>query len=91
MRSGGLSASNWATITEYQNCLEPLKIATKRLEGRSDSSSFSAIYKVLPVFKYILRNIEELAQPYANVDFNAHTEAPKGNYSTLLCVQLAND
>jgi hypothetical protein len=91
MRSGGLSASDWATITEYQNCLEPLKIATKRLEGRSDSSSFGAIYEVLPVFEYILRNMEELAQPYANVDFNAHTEAPEGNYSTLLCVQLAND
>ncbi|RYN64908.1 hypothetical protein AA0119_g11475 [Alternaria tenuissima] len=76
MRSGALSASDWATITEYQNCVEPLKIATKRLDGRSDSSSFGAIYEVLPVFEYILRNMEELAQPYANVDFSAHTEAP---------------
>ncbi|KAH8621934.1 hypothetical protein IG631_23329 [Alternaria alternata] len=44
IRSGGLSASDWATITEYQNCLELLKFAKKRLEGRNDSSSFGAIY-----------------------------------------------
>ncbi|KNG46889.1 transposase-like protein [Stemphylium lycopersici] len=79
MRSGGLSASDRVTITEYQNCLEPLKIATKSLEGRSDSSSFGAIYEVLPVFDYISRNMEELAQPYANVDFSAQIEAPEGN------------
>ncbi|KAI1539864.1 hypothetical protein PtrSN002B_008818 [Pyrenophora tritici-repentis] len=59
-RSG--STSKDATITEYQNCLKPLKIATKRLEGRGEASSFGAIYEVLPVFEYLLRNLEELAQ-----------------------------
>ncbi|KAK1912941.1 hypothetical protein P3342_004877 [Pyrenophora teres f. teres] len=34
MRSGGLQAADWAVVTEYQRCLEPLKITTKRLEGR---------------------------------------------------------
>ncbi|KAG9381496.1 hypothetical protein A1F94_007150 [Pyrenophora tritici-repentis] len=62
MRQGGLAANDWATITEYQNCLKPLKIATKRLEGRG---------------KYILRNLEELAQPWIDVNFNAHNEAPE--------------
>ncbi|KAA8611875.1 hypothetical protein PtrV1_13751 [Pyrenophora tritici-repentis] len=77
MRQGGLAANDWATITEYQNCLKPLKIATKRLEGRGKVGSFGAIYEVLPVFEYILRNLEELAQPWIDVDFNAHNEAPE--------------
>jgi hypothetical protein len=34
MRSGGLQSADWAVITEYQRCLQPLKVATKRLEGR---------------------------------------------------------
>ncbi|KAG9382681.1 hypothetical protein A1F94_006602 [Pyrenophora tritici-repentis] len=63
--------------SEYQNCLKPLKIATKRLEGRGKVGSFGAIYEVLPVFEYILRNLEELAQPWIDVDFNAHNEAPE--------------
>ncbi|KAF7445775.1 hypothetical protein A1F99_090660 [Pyrenophora tritici-repentis] len=77
MRQGGLAANDWATITEYQNCLKPLKIATKRLEGRGKVGSFGAIYEVLPVFEYILRNLEELAQPWIDVNFNAHNEAPE--------------
>jgi hypothetical protein len=35
--------------------------------------------------------MEELAQPYANVNFSAHTEAPEGKYYTLLSEQLADD
>ena len=56
MRSGGLQAADWAVVTEYQRCLKPLKITTKRLEGRDKhySSSFKAINKVLPIFKYLL-------------------------------------
>ncbi|RYO04899.1 hypothetical protein AA0121_g12589 [Alternaria tenuissima] len=59
------------------NCLKPLQIATKRLEDRGKASSFGAIYEVLPVFEYLLRNLEELAQPWIDVDFNAHNEAPE--------------
>jgi hypothetical protein len=84
MRQGGLAANDWATITEYQNCLKPLEIATKRLEGRGKVSSFGAIYEVLPVFEYILRNLEELAQPWIDVDFNAHNEAPEGRFCSYL-------
>ncbi|KAI0568127.1 hypothetical protein Alg215_12348, partial [Pyrenophora tritici-repentis] len=32
MRSTGLTAADWAVITEYQDCLEPLKLATEKLE-----------------------------------------------------------
>lgn len=91
MRQGGLAANDWATITEYQNCLKPLKIATKRLEGRGKVGSFGAIYEVLPVFEYILRNLEELAQPWIDVDFNAHNEAPEGIFCSYLQVFLAKD
>jgi hypothetical protein len=84
MRQGGLAANDWATITEYQNCLKPLEIATKRLEGRGKVGGFGAIYEVLPVFEYILRNLEELAQPWIDVDFNAHNEAPEGRFCSYL-------
>jgi hypothetical protein len=92
MRSGGLQAADWAVITEYQRCLEPLKIAAKRLEGhgKRHSSNFGAIHEVLPVFEYLLDHLERLAEPYADVDFDAHEEAPEGKYYTYLCVFLAN-
>jgi hypothetical protein len=92
MRSGGLQAADWAVITEYQRCLEPLKITTKRLEGRGKhySSNFGAIHEVLPVFKYLLNQLEKLAKPYADVVFDAHEEAPEGKYYTCLCAFLAN-
>ena len=54
MRSTGLRAADWAVIAEYQNCLTPLKYATKRLEGRSKDSRYRAMYKVILVFKYVL-------------------------------------
>ena len=79
MRSGGLQAADWAVITEYQRCLEPLKITTKRLEGRGKhySSNFGAIHEVLPVFECLLDQLKKLANPYADVVLDAHEEAPK--------------
>jgi hypothetical protein len=79
MRSGGLQAADWAVVTEYQRCLEPFKITIKRLEGRGKhhSSNFGAIYEVLPVFDYLLDQLEKLAEPYADVVFDAHEEAPE--------------
>jgi hypothetical protein len=86
MRSGGLQAADWAVITEYQRCLEPLKTTTKRLEGRGKhyGSNFGAIYEIIPVFEYLLDPLEKLAEPYANVVFDAHEEAPEGKYYTYL-------
>jgi hypothetical protein len=61
MRSGGLTAANWAVVTEYIDVLKPLKSATKRLEGRGKDAEgrvgggyYGAIAKVIPVFEYIL-------------------------------------
>lgn len=55
MRSGGLTAHDWAVITEYIEILQPLKAATKRFEGRGKCGRFGAIYEVLPIFEYLLR------------------------------------
>jgi hypothetical protein len=92
MRSGGLQAADWAVITEYQRCLEPLKITTKRLEGRGKhhGSNFGAIHEVIPVFEYLLDQLEKLAKPFVDVVFDAHEEAPKGKFYTYLCALLAN-
>lgn len=76
MRSTGLTAADWAVITEYQDCLEPLKLGTERLEGRGKAGKFGAIYEVIPVFEYILSALEARTRPYEQVDFN-HTDAPE--------------
>jgi hypothetical protein len=54
MRSTGLTAADWAVITEYQNCLGPLKLVTERLEGRGKAGKFGAIYEIIPVYEYVL-------------------------------------
>jgi hypothetical protein len=77
MRSTGLSAADWGVITEYMECLRPLKYATSRLEGRGKSGKFGAIYEIIPVFEYILTSLETLTLPYSHVDYTAHPEAPE--------------
>lgn len=69
MRSGGLTAHDWAVINEYIDVLQPLKEATKRLEGRGNSGRFGAIYEVLPVFEYLLHEFEQRSRPYEVVDY----------------------
>ncbi|KAI1506889.1 hypothetical protein Ptr86124_014175 [Pyrenophora tritici-repentis] len=58
MRSTGLTAADWAVITEYQDCLEPLKLATEKLEGRGKAGKYGAIYETIPVFEYVLGALE---------------------------------
>ena len=77
MRSGGLTADDWAVITEYMDALKPLKAATKRLEGRGNSGRFGCIAEVIPVFEYILTYYEQRVQLYEAVDYNAHNDAPE--------------
>ncbi|KAG9377794.1 Dimer-Tnp-hAT domain containing protein [Pyrenophora tritici-repentis] len=84
MRSTGLRAADWAVIAEYQDCLEPLKYATKRLEGRSKDGKYGAIYEVIPVFEYVLSKLEARARPFEHVDFNAHAEAPEDHLNVNL-------
>jgi hypothetical protein len=58
MRSNGLSSADWAVITEYMDVLAPLKKASERLEGRGKSGKHGAIYEVIPVFEYLLGELE---------------------------------
>jgi hypothetical protein len=62
-------------ITKYINLLRPLKEATKRLKGRGKSSKYGAIFKVIPVFKYLLSKLKSCFNLYKYVDFNAYAEA----------------
>lgn len=54
IRPDGLTASDWQVITKYIAVLRPLKEAILRLEGRGKAGRFGAIYKVIPVFEYLL-------------------------------------
>jgi hypothetical protein len=64
-------------ITQYIEALKPLKHATKRLKGRSKTSNFSAIYKIILVFKYLLSSLKLITLLYEHVNFNAYAKAPK--------------
>jgi hypothetical protein len=63
-------------ITEYQDCLKPLKLATERLEGRGKAGRYSAIYEIIPVFEYVLNLLGARTQPYDHVNFN-ELDTPK--------------
>ncbi|PZC88089.1 hypothetical protein A1F95_11078, partial [Pyrenophora tritici-repentis] len=49
----------------------------KHGRGKHYGSSFRAIHEVLPMFEYLLDQLEKLAEPYADVVFDAHEEAPE--------------
>ena len=83
MRSGGLTANDWAVVNNYIEVLQPLKSAIKRLEGRGTSGRFGAIYEVLPVFEYLLREFEQRYKPYELVDYEA-TSAPEDHLAINL-------
>jgi hypothetical protein len=91
MRSDGLTAADWAVVTEYIDVLKPLKSATKRLEGRGKDADgrvgggrYGAIAEVIPVFEYILTYYEQRVQVYESVDYNAHNEALEDHLSINL-------
>jgi hypothetical protein len=84
MRPDGLSAADWAFVTEYLDVLRPLKLATKRLEGRGKSGRSGAIAEVIPVFDYILTYYEQRVKGYEAVDYNAHNEAPEDHLAINL-------
>ena len=76
MRSDGLSAADWAVVTEYIEALRPLKEATKRLEARGKTGGFGALYEVIPVYEYILSTYEAIITTYDSVDYSPNS-APK--------------
>ena len=91
IRSNRLLAANQAVVTKYIKVLRLLKLAIKRLEGRGkgvnsannnvDSSPkcgrYSAIAKIILVFRYILTYYKQRVKAYKAVNYNAHKEAPK--------------
>lgn len=84
MRSDGLTAADWAIVTEYIDVLKPLKSATKRLEGRGRSGRYGSIADIIPVFEYILTYYEQRVKSYEAVDYNAHDEAPEDHLAINL-------
>jgi len=70
MRSGGLTAADWQTVNEYLAMLRPLKLATKRLEGRGTYKRFGSLAEVIPVFETILSSYEERVESYSSVNYN---------------------
>ncbi|KAI1664628.1 hypothetical protein L13192_10747 [Pyrenophora tritici-repentis] len=84
MRSTGLSAADWAVITEYIDLLKPLKVSTERLEGRGKSGKYGAIYEIIPVFEYLLGALESRYRQYEHVNFDAHHEAPEDHLAINL-------
>jgi hypothetical protein len=62
--------------------LKLLKLATKRLKGRGKSERFSAITKIILVFKYILLYYKQRIKAYKLVNYNAYNKAPK-NYFVI--------
>jgi hypothetical protein len=79
MRSGGLSAHDWQVIADYVQVLQPLKMATKRLEGRGKAGRFGAIYEVIPVFEYLLESLKERIRGFDCVDFE-QPNAPEDHF-----------
>jgi hypothetical protein len=80
MRSEGLTAADWAVITEYIEVLKPLKDATKRFKGRGKCGRFGAIYEVIPVFEFLIGRFKQCLRQYERVDFEQR-EAPKDHIS----------
>jgi hypothetical protein len=57
--------------------LKLLKATTKHLKGRGNSRRFSAIAKIILVFKYILNYYKQRIKVYKAVNYNAYNKAPK--------------
>jgi hypothetical protein len=83
MRSTGLSAADWGVVTEFLDVLTPLKLATKRLEGRGKGGQYGAIYEVIPVFEYLLGYYEQRVTLYNDV-VHDHDEAPEDHLAINL-------
>lgn len=72
-----MSADDWSVIAEYLAILRPLKIATKRLEGRPREGKFGATWEVLLTMEWLLKHLEESkirhepdVEPYLRIGCN---------------------
>ncbi|KAG9375519.1 hypothetical protein A1F94_013910 [Pyrenophora tritici-repentis] len=77
MRSDGLTAADWAVITEYMAILQPLKFATDRLRPRQ-VCGFGALYEVIPVFERATEALRKI------IPINLRAEAKSGRYFTKI-------
>jgi hypothetical protein len=71
-------------ITEYIDILKPLKTAIKRLKGRSKSSSFRTITKIIPIFEYLLTYYKQRVNAYEAVNYNEHNKSPEDHITINL-------
>ena len=93
MRSEGLSAADWAVITEYVDVLKPLKVATERLEGRKKqlhhlNGRYGAVYEIIPTFEQLINAYTQRLLPYTSVDYEP-AEAPEDHLAINLRAALA--
>ncbi|KAL9563934.1 hypothetical protein ACKAV7_011969 [Fusarium commune] len=72
-----MSSEDWAVIAEYLAILKPLKIATKRLEGRPEEGKYGAIWEVLLTMEWLLQHLEDTKlqhehdeEPYLRIGCN---------------------
>jgi hypothetical protein len=84
MPSDGLTAADWAVITEYMEVLKPLKLATKRLEGRSYSGRFGAIAEIIPVFEHLLSYYEQRVKAYEAVEYYTKLDESPAYYAATI-------
>ncbi|KAG9378485.1 Dimer-Tnp-hAT domain containing protein [Pyrenophora tritici-repentis] len=84
MRSDGLTAADWAVITEYMAILQPLKFATDRLQGRG--KLFESVITELDarLRPYESVNHEPSEAPENHIDQPASREAKSDNYFTKI-------
>jgi hypothetical protein len=78
-----LNDYDWSVICNYIAILQPLKEASKLLEGRGKSGRNGAIWEVLPTLKWLLKLFEEMKDRVqeAPVDDLPYQEALEDHYS----------
>lgn len=83
VQEGGLTAKDWATITEYIELLQPFKEATTWLEGRGNAGLHGAIWEVIPTFEWLIKRLEALRVRVEAIDYN-DVDAPEDHLKTNL-------
>jgi hypothetical protein len=76
IQEGGLTAGDWATISEYKKLLAPFKEATSFMEGRGKAGTCGAIWEVIPTFDWLLKQLHDLRDRLREVDYEDN-DAPE--------------
>jgi hypothetical protein len=70
MHSGGLTVADCQTVNKYLAILQPLKLATKRLEDHGTFKQFGSLPEVICVIGAIFPSYEEHVEAYSSVNHN---------------------